>query len=169
MNKHADKSLLVYSGHDSTLVPVLCALGLYDNVWPPYASYLAVEIATSKVTGRKFVRAVFNDEVKKMDLDLTSTKEFANAEVPTNADEVQAEVVRMGALAWSTMENFNNRLRSLSMTEIEYDYACERTPNFDEGGEGSSVDAAIRAMELEIRATIDGKVQEVKPPVGEEL
>lgn len=26
-----DKKLLIYSGHDSTLVPVLCALGLYDG------------------------------------------------------------------------------------------------------------------------------------------
>lgn len=27
----ANKGLLIYSGHDSTLVPVLCALGIYDG------------------------------------------------------------------------------------------------------------------------------------------
>jgi hypothetical protein len=26
-----NKNVLVYSGHDSTLVPVLCAMGLYDG------------------------------------------------------------------------------------------------------------------------------------------
>lgn len=35
----ANKSMLIYSGHDSTLVPVLCALGLYDGE-KVYCSYL---------------------------------------------------------------------------------------------------------------------------------
>jgi hypothetical protein len=30
----AGKRLLIYSGHDSTLVPVLCALGIYDGKYP---------------------------------------------------------------------------------------------------------------------------------------
>ncbi|CAM9748962.1 unnamed protein product, partial [Discosporangium mesarthrocarpum] len=29
--------LAIFSGHDSTLVPVLCALKLYDDTWPPYS------------------------------------------------------------------------------------------------------------------------------------
>jgi hypothetical protein len=27
-----DISMIIYSGHDSTLVPVLCALGIYDGI-----------------------------------------------------------------------------------------------------------------------------------------
>ena len=42
------KKLLIYSGHDSTLVPVMCALRIYDNQWPPYASYLTLEMVTKK-------------------------------------------------------------------------------------------------------------------------
>lgn len=53
----------LFSGHDSTLVPVLCALGIYDNNWPPYASYLTIEIAESTTTaGELFVRAIYNDQ-----------------------------------------------------------------------------------------------------------
>ncbi|CBJ32253.1 conserved unknown protein [Ectocarpus siliculosus] len=29
--------LAIFSGHDSTLVPILTALKVYDDVWPPYA------------------------------------------------------------------------------------------------------------------------------------
>ena len=28
----ADVSIVIYSGHDSTLVPLLCALGIYDGI-----------------------------------------------------------------------------------------------------------------------------------------
>ena len=55
--------MMLFSGHDSTLVPVLCALGIYDNTWPPYASYLALEIAESNVDSTQlFVRAIYNDK-----------------------------------------------------------------------------------------------------------
>ena len=55
--------MMLFSGHDSTLVPVLCALGIYDNTWPPYASYLAIEIAESNVDPTQlFVRAIYNDK-----------------------------------------------------------------------------------------------------------
>jgi hypothetical protein len=33
------KRMFVYSGHDSTLVPVLCALGLYDGTYYHHYSY----------------------------------------------------------------------------------------------------------------------------------
>ena len=37
--------MMVWSGHDSTLVPVLSALGLVELGWPPYASHLEMEFA----------------------------------------------------------------------------------------------------------------------------
>lgn len=30
-------SMVFLSGHDSTLVPIMAALKIYDDVWPPYA------------------------------------------------------------------------------------------------------------------------------------
>ena len=36
--------LVLLSGHDSTIVPLLSALGLFDNAWPTYAAYLRIEL-----------------------------------------------------------------------------------------------------------------------------
>lgn len=57
--------LVLVSGHDSTVVPLLCALGLYDNTWPPYGSQLHIELAegVGDLAGQVFVRLVFNDKV----------------------------------------------------------------------------------------------------------
>lgn len=49
-------------GHDSTIVPVLAALGIYDDVWPPYASNIVVELAVDKHNGRGYVRVIYNDD-----------------------------------------------------------------------------------------------------------
>jgi hypothetical protein len=75
---------VIYSGHDSTLVPLMCAMDVHDgmlpnlvypwllidksfslDMWPPYASYLALEIARAE-DGERYVRSVFNDEERKL-------------------------------------------------------------------------------------------------------
>ncbi|GBG26798.1 Acid phosphatase, putative [Hondaea fermentalgiana] len=84
------KRLLCFSGHDITLLPVLCALGFregaendadFDKHWPPYASTLLFELLVADEptptsssgssvedsgeddTAAAFVRVVYNDEV----------------------------------------------------------------------------------------------------------
>mmetsp|Transcript_25575 Transcript_25575/g.33295 ORF Transcript_25575/g.33295 Transcript_25575/m.33295 type:complete len:426 (+) Transcript_25575:98-1375(+) len=37
-------TLYLVSAHDTTLVPMLSALSLYDGNWPPYASYISFEL-----------------------------------------------------------------------------------------------------------------------------
>lgn len=39
--------LVLISGHDSTIVPFLAALGLFDNQWPPYAAHVRVELGST--------------------------------------------------------------------------------------------------------------------------
>jgi len=34
----------LYSGHDTTLLPLLCMLQLYNDEWPPFGSFLAIEL-----------------------------------------------------------------------------------------------------------------------------
>jgi len=74
---HGSKMLL-YSGHDSTMVPLLGAIGLYKGDWPPYASYLTLEVARLKkdksaavdphgAAGHMYVRAVYNDVERVME------------------------------------------------------------------------------------------------------
>lgn len=36
--------MAVFSGHDSTLFPLLTALGAFDGSWPPYASRVQIEL-----------------------------------------------------------------------------------------------------------------------------
>ena len=40
-NKSAETKLFIYSAHDTTVAPVLHTLGVFNNVAPPYARYLA--------------------------------------------------------------------------------------------------------------------------------
>jgi len=100
----AQKKMLIYSGHDSTLVPLMCALGLYDNQWPPYASYLVLEIVAKKGTGgegdTRYVRALYNDEVRPL---------FGEADL-------------------LPYDEFEARLQGVLITEEEYSAACEKSP-----------------------------------------
>jgi hypothetical protein len=33
-----------FSGHDTTILPLITALGNYDGIWPPYASLMRIEL-----------------------------------------------------------------------------------------------------------------------------
>lgn len=64
--------LALYSGHDSTIAPLLASLGMWNATsWPPYASYFNVEVheiidgqSDSKYFPSKFAfRLVYNGQV----------------------------------------------------------------------------------------------------------
>jgi len=95
------KKILFYSGHDSTLVPVLCLLGIYDNIWPPYASFLTLEMAISKTDNMKYVRATYNDK-----------------------DAIMSSIEDNNSL-WCSYEKFINRLKSMSLTNDQYKEICQ--------------------------------------------
>jgi len=50
----------VFSGHDSTLMPFLVALGAYDDKWPPYASYVTLELLYDEKEDKHFIRTSYN-------------------------------------------------------------------------------------------------------------
>jgi lysophosphatidic acid phosphatase type 6 len=105
--------MLVYSGHDSTMVPMLCALGISSGEWPPYASHLEVEVARRKADGALFARAIFNNE----------------------------EMLMKGAKAlWSPYFRFQRLLRELALTPDQYQAECKRigldNPDDEDGLEG---------------------------------
>ena len=41
--------MIVYSAHDTTLMAVLYALGIYDYKWPKYAADIKIELYKDKV------------------------------------------------------------------------------------------------------------------------
>lgn len=97
-NPLKDKTALLYSGHDSTLVPVLCALKCYDDKWPEYGSSVIFEIAEAFATGEQFIRVIYNDKVVRP---WGSTRD------------------------WMPLEEFENRLGALRLSPEDYEKCCK--------------------------------------------
>lgn len=55
----ARERLVLYSGHDVTLAPLLSVLGVYDGTIPPYASRLILELYTS-LDNNYYLRILYN-------------------------------------------------------------------------------------------------------------
>ena len=55
-----------YSNHDSTLRAVLSALGIFDAVWPAYASHLALELWEEISTGKHYVTLQYDGKIRKL-------------------------------------------------------------------------------------------------------
>ncbi|XP_013407127.2 2-phosphoxylose phosphatase 1 [Lingula anatina] len=49
----------LFSGHDTTISPLLTALGLHDGIWPPFASRLTFELYRSVANERLYMRVVY--------------------------------------------------------------------------------------------------------------
>ena len=110
----AAATMRLLSGHDTTVVPVLAALGAYDDHWPPYASFVAFELWGPRsgqgelggelgIGGEPMVRVLFNGEPVKVrgvtwapaeapeDVGLMRLSEFISALRPLVPTDVEAE------------------------------------------------------------------------------
>ena len=72
----AERRLRLTSAHDTTVLPLLIALGIYDGLWPPFCANVAIELwedqsrsevslreaMTRKARERFLVRVVYNGE-----------------------------------------------------------------------------------------------------------
>lgn len=54
--------LLLFSGHDTTLVPILNAFQQWNGIWAMYASQMQFELYQSKSTGSYSMRITYNGE-----------------------------------------------------------------------------------------------------------
>ncbi|CEM39194.1 unnamed protein product [Vitrella brassicaformis CCMP3155] len=56
--------IALWSGHDTTLMPVLAAMGAWDGKWPSYASIIILELYTVGADSREaYFRLIYNGEV----------------------------------------------------------------------------------------------------------
>ena len=60
MNRKQSTTFALISGHDTTLVPILTALGVWDGVWTPYASMINFELYYYHTSGEYYVRVLYN-------------------------------------------------------------------------------------------------------------
>jgi len=101
--------LAIFSGHDTTLMPLLASLGprVFDGAWPPYASMIAIEMHQVNLDGTKdkqlfktdyAFRLVYNGQV------ITSRMDGC----PENTELCDAEIL------FSQLEPFATRARNCS-------------------------------------------------------
>ncbi|NWT88470.1 PPA6 phosphatase, partial [Lanius ludovicianus] len=57
-----DRKLFLYASHDSTLIPLLLALGTFDHKWPPYAADVTVELYQHRRSKEWFVRVSYRGQ-----------------------------------------------------------------------------------------------------------
>lgn len=55
--------MYLYSAHDTTLIPCLMALGLFDMKWPPYAADITLELYQHQQTSKPFVKVSYAGQV----------------------------------------------------------------------------------------------------------
>ena len=55
--------LALFSSHDSMIMPLLVAMGLYEWEWPPYAAYIAYELWRHKTTRKYYIKVLYNGKV----------------------------------------------------------------------------------------------------------
>ncbi|XP_061698536.1 lysophosphatidic acid phosphatase type 6 [Syngnathoides biaculeatus] len=54
-----NRKLFLYSAHDTTLIPCLMALGIFDMKWPPYAADVTLELHQHRRTKEAFVKVSY--------------------------------------------------------------------------------------------------------------
>lgn len=129
------KRVLVYSGHDSTLVPLLCAMKCYDGKtillvvllylftvfpitlqstrmyvdrWPEYASHIVFEIALDTETQCQVIRVIYNDKTVH----------------PWSQQEPAKDHARSSPEDWMDFDVFVQRLSQLALSPEEYTQCC---------------------------------------------
>lgn len=54
-----NRKLFLYSAHDTTLIPCLMAMGVFDMRWPPYAADITMELYQHQQTKEAFVKVSY--------------------------------------------------------------------------------------------------------------
>ncbi|PRP89457.1 component of the counting factor complex [Planoprotostelium fungivorum] len=63
-NGTSEVKYLLYSGHDSTVAPLLGLLNIYDGLWPPFRAYVNFELYSRD--GEHFVQVKYNGKEMKL-------------------------------------------------------------------------------------------------------
>lgn len=54
-----NRKLFLYSVHDTTLIPCLMAMGIFDLRWPPYAADITLELYKHRQTDEAFIKVSY--------------------------------------------------------------------------------------------------------------
>lgn len=115
------RKLVIFSGHDTVLVPFLAMLGIHDGKWPPYASRVVFELWRRQPTAEKgpetqslksmfdgyFFRILYNGKP------LTSEVKFCKASIVDLELCPVTQLVNYVSGDKFNGENFFNRIKNL--------------------------------------------------------
>lgn len=129
------RKLFLYASHDSTLIPLLLALGTFDNKWPPYAADVALELYQHRRTKEWFVRVTYRGEVRSCDKCLlqilglwfhhAAKKGFGSAQYLWFClFALQEQVVKGCKTGLCSLEEFLEVLSRYSLTPEKYSRLC---------------------------------------------
>ncbi|CAG5865685.1 unnamed protein product [Menidia menidia] len=59
VSSEPNRKLFLYSAHDTTLIPCLMTLGIFDMKWPPYAADITLELHQNRQTREAFVKVSY--------------------------------------------------------------------------------------------------------------
>ena len=103
----------LFSGHDTTLMPLLVALG-YDFVdWPPFMSNLIFELFWCKEEKKHYVRIMFNKKVVSV----------------AGCDQDDQGLVELGQL---------EEMLKPALEFADYGYFCNKTAAEHQGGQATA-------------------------------
>eukprot|EP01039_Chlorochromonas_danica_P002358 gene2358-2589_t len=129
MESYQDRRFLIYSGHDSTLVPILCGLDVFDDVFPDYASYIALEVASGRSNGVKYIRLIYNDKILALPAALDRKRAQLKLSPRSIDRKAGNELEKSG---WARLEDFTSVLSSMALTKEQYKRDCELAIRRDE-------------------------------------
>ena len=117
--------LFLYSGHDTTLMPLLAALGVELSEWPAFASHLVLELW--ELDGQLYVNALYNGkqiEWRRGNEGGEGTREFGGR-VKVRLGEVQGSDDKGAELGWIALEGFKKMVNGYVISEPGYRAECK--------------------------------------------
>eukprot|EP00466_Bigelowiella_natans_P007296 jgi/Bigna1/138065/aug1.42_g12773 len=113
--KPESKTMKLYSGHDTTVLPVLISYQLFNGTWPSFCSSIVWELHRHKTTGNHYVRVLY--DFKPMSLLPVTTSGIAQT----------------GSSAFVPFDKFKALTNSLSPTDFESECSVCCKPHVKEG------------------------------------
>ena len=125
--------LVLLSGHDSTLVPLLASLQLFDaaSSWPPYTAHVRIELAHARRGGAPAARLLYQGRP------LTAV----GTGMPFSHGHGHAD--QSPGAGWISLEAFQELLRPARITADQYAKECVRKVDV-EPERGGGGDAALQ-------------------------
>eukprot|EP00981_Chlorochromonas_danica_P002339 scaffold453_cov187-Ochromonas_danica.AAC.9 len=99
------------------------------HVFPDYASYIALEVASGRSNGVKYIRLIYNDKILALPAALDRKRAQLKLSPRSIDRKAGNELEKSG---WARLEDFTSVLSSMALTKEQYKRDCELAIRRDE-------------------------------------